>query len=688
MKLEAEHFSSQIRRARHSNYTLENGLKEFCDNVIKKANRIDITTVLDDNGYLQKIIISDDYVEGFKGINNQGRHNPFNMGCINTSHEDDDETSEFGLGMKTACIALGDEMEVFTKVDNETYNVRFNFIDMAKADDVTLSYQAEYMGPCNPEQYDTFHPHETGSTIIIKDARKTIYPKTTIEELETKLIKCLGETYGRLLFSENNSDGCQLSVNNKPVAPGHDYYQDEKCKPFTTIYNICVLTKEEIIDSEIRTTEIFYRKKINDNVTYTVYDGMWKKTSEEKCMKDISRYTVMYGSTWSIEIESTFVLYSDKFLTKPQDDDLDLLPKDGVLIYKDKRLYSKNAIKRHNNGSHNYTQHSIKFKSKQIGKNLGITYNKTFSMDQENDLTNAITSTIDSGRKCFSADTSTFKYIGLYKIAESKKLISDDDWRCYKDKDKNNTMFITDKVTPNSPLSVITPEIQSERVSLDDQTSQVMIGGTSNITPPLSSIETIENKETEEKQTCEEEPLDDIIEEKFPFKELEEENVSIEISKSSTEEDSEEEALDYSSEVSSIETIENKETVSNITPPLSSIETVAPTHQVTNNNMSNTDNTNSQISLPSNHIPTNDPYQTDSRVSIINQHSDNGEHIDDCIQDINECSKKKEEELAKMKTKLLNLLDKAKSLVVIDTYQEEILEEINEVYNQLSIIYG
>ena len=60
---------------------------------------------------------------------------------------------------------------------------------------------------------------------------------------------------------------------------------------------------------------------------------------------------------------------------------------------------------------------------------------------------------------------------------------------------------------------------------------------------------------TEEKQTCEEEPLeeelDDIIEEHFPFEEVEEdlkENASIEISKSSTEEDSEEEALDYSSE--------------------------------------------------------------------------------------------------------------------------------------------
>ncbi len=617
--LEPEHFSSQIKRARHSNYTLENGLKEFCDNVIKKAKHINIATVLDNNGYLQKIIISDDYIQGFIGINNQGRHNPFNMGCINTSHEDDDETSEFGLGLKTACIALGNEMEVFTKVD-KTYNVRFNFRDMKTTDNVTLSYQPEYLGTCDTKQYEKFHPWETGSTIIIKDTLKTIYPKTTIEELETKLIKCLGETYGRLLFSENNSDGCQLSVNNKPVAPGHDYYQDEKCKPFTTIYNICVLTKEEIIDSEIRTTEIFYRKKINGNVTYMVYDGKWKKTSEQKCIEDINKYTVMYGSTWSIEIESTFVLYSDKFLTKPQEDDLDLLPKDGVLIYKDKRLYSKNAIKRHNNGSHNYTQHSIKFKSKQIGKILGITYNKTFSMDQENDLTTAIKTTIDINRKCFNADTSSTKYSDLYKIAERKKLILDNDWRCYKN--KSNTISITGEDEPHDTLSVTPTEFLSELVTLDDQTSlvdhvipdnqtpQVMVGGTTNITPPLSPIATFENKNT-----------------------------------------------------------------------------VAPTDQV-NNNMSNTDNTNSQISLPINHIPANDPNQNNSREFIINQHSDNGEHIDDCIQDINECSKKKEEELAEMKTKLLSLLDRAKSSVISDTYQEEVLDEINEVYSQLSIIYG
>jgi hypothetical protein len=242
-KLGAEHFSSQVKRARHSNYTLESCLHEYIDNVIKKAKQINITIDVSREGKLKTISISDNFEKGFEHIEIIGRENPFYIGCLNQSvHEDDNETSEFGLGMKTASIYLGNRLEVVSHVGDKYFNVRFDYEDMKDKDDVDDSYEPELLDICNREMYSSYHHDkwENGSTIIIKNILDTVCSKTNEADLVKRIINDLGDTYGRLLSSRNNNDGCQVMVNNRVVEPSYDFFEDPKCKPFIVSHKLCI----------------------------------------------------------------------------------------------------------------------------------------------------------------------------------------------------------------------------------------------------------------------------------------------------------------------------------------------------------------------------------------------------------------------------------------------------------------
>ena len=83
-----------------------------------------------------------------------------------------------------------------------------------------------------------------------------------------------------------------------------------------------------------------------------------------------------------------------------------------VHVYKDDRKYSSSSLRssrQRNNGSCNYNYHKIEFKSKQVGKEVGITYNKQLLMNIQNDLTGMIDEIIEDNNSNLSADISTPK---------------------------------------------------------------------------------------------------------------------------------------------------------------------------------------------------------------------------------------------------------------------------------------
>ena len=413
----APHFRSIAKQHRHANYTLEKVVNEAVDNIIKKATEIHLTTDVDSDGRLQELKISDNYVNGFESINQEGIGNPFNMGHIKMGHDVDDETSEFGVGLKAGALSASNELLVVSNVGGAYYQVICDFLKMEKEEDVNASYNPK-IKTIEEADYRQLHPFPNGSSIIMSKIRETICDRTTQRELTDRLKKGISETYSRFL-----TQNMRIFVNKEPVTKEVDFFSDPKCVPF--------IVKKKMYVLEKGADKIFLMNKTIEQAVWQIYvkakdkgakdkkkdqKDSWEalKTSGDNFITEKMKegYKLAYhnGSVVSdgscIKIESVFTFYSDLFHTKDQEAESEIMPSDMVQIYKDNRKYGKKSLKKHNNGAHNYTLHRIDFESKKIGKELGITFNKDITMEGTNDLIMAIKLAIDDNRSVFSADTS------------------------------------------------------------------------------------------------------------------------------------------------------------------------------------------------------------------------------------------------------------------------------------------
>jgi hypothetical protein len=399
----APHFKSIAKQHRHANYTLEKVINEGVDNIIKKASKIHIDTQVDSDKRLQELRISDNYLYGFESINEVGIQNPFNMGHIKSGHDDDDETSEFGVGLKAGALSAANQLTVISRVGDDFYEVICNFIKMEKEEDVNASYNPKIRSISEVE-YNQLHPFRFGSSIILTKIRETICERMSQEDLTFRIKQGISNTYSRFLNKNIN-----IFVNGEQVENEINLFEDPKCKPFTIIKKLFVLEKGHdkiiIVKKTIeRSVWQLYNKKIykwevlrNGEmfIEEKIAEGYGYAYPKRSHITDMS----------CIDIETTFAFYSDKFHTGAKNEQEK--PFDYVAIYKDDRKYCNKSLENHNNGSNNFTSHKIEFSSKKIGKELGITFNKDITMDAKNDLTLAIRLAISDNRKEFSADTTS-----------------------------------------------------------------------------------------------------------------------------------------------------------------------------------------------------------------------------------------------------------------------------------------
>ena len=141
------HFKGTYKQLKQANYTIYKVLHEFIDNIIDKAPEIHIKLKLNDDKSLKDIIISDNYESGFENINCDSIENPFNMSHTRIGHGDDNETSQFGIGMKGAAIASCEKMIVYTKVETIYYRVELDFDEMCSRENPVDSYNPDIFSP-------------------------------------------------------------------------------------------------------------------------------------------------------------------------------------------------------------------------------------------------------------------------------------------------------------------------------------------------------------------------------------------------------------------------------------------------------------------------------------------------------------------------------------------------------------
>ena len=423
----APHFKSVMKQHRHANYTLAKVLNEFIDNVIKKTNEIRIFTQVDDTQKLQEVRISDNFMNGFENLDTEGINNPFNMGHIKISHDDDAETSEFGVGMKAGALSAANQLNVYTRIKDIEGNFKYvevicDFIRMANEVDVNASYNPRIKS-ISYNEYKEQHPFDQGSTLKLSKIRDCIYSKTSFNEITNDISNCISDTYSR--FIEN---GINIFVNDLIVQSKYDFFNDPKCDPFTISKELFILEKGGITLYFIRKT-----KEISVWQEFNRENSKWNKLKEHndgiqyinELIKNGYRYTYTPFNNDGVcmLINTTFTFYSDKYHTGNKDNEPDL-PEDSVFIYKDDRNYGRQSLLKHNNGVHNYTLHEIDFVSKRLGKDLGITFNKEILMNGTNDLIIVIKSALMDSREEFTADTSVKKNYELCEKAIKKGIIN------------------------------------------------------------------------------------------------------------------------------------------------------------------------------------------------------------------------------------------------------------------------
>jgi hypothetical protein len=415
-----------MKQHRHANYTLSKALNEFVDNIIKKTDEIHIYTQVDDTQKLQEIKISDNYSLGFENLDCDGIHNPFNMGHIKVAHDDDSETSEFGVGMKAGALSAANQLNVYTKIKNMDGTYKYievicDFIRMSNEMDVNASYNPK-IKCITYEEYREQHPFDFGSTLKLSKIRDCIYSKTTIENITKDISNKLSDTYSRFI-----SNGSKIAVNGNYLTPAYDFFEDPKCTPFMITKDVFILENSGMYKYIIR--------KNKDQIVWQEYNseiGKWFKMKEYNDglvyieeLKNLGYkfvYSPIFQDGTCMQISTIFTFYSDKYHTKSPKSEPDL-PEDSVYIYKDDRNYGKQSLLKHNNGIHNYTQHEIDFISKRLGKDIGITFNKEILLNGTNDIILVIKAALIDSREDFTADTSVNKNALLCEKAIKKGLI-------------------------------------------------------------------------------------------------------------------------------------------------------------------------------------------------------------------------------------------------------------------------
>jgi len=474
----APHFKSLMKQHRHADYTLAKVLNEFIDNVIKKTDKIVINTQVDDGGKLLEITISDNYIHGFENLDCEGNKNPFNMGHIKGAHEDDSETSEFGVGMKAGSLTAAIKLNVYTKImqpDGSALYVEVicDFIKMSNEQDVNSSYNPR-IRHISEADYKEYHPFEQGSTLLLSNIRDCIYSIKKQELLTIEIVKGIADTYSRFI-----ERGTSITVNGVQVTAYYDFFEDPKCNPFSTYKELFVLKKSGLSLYFIRQTTA------EGNINWKEYSREKEKWVELKVSNGVTHirnllendYISPYASInydgAVMEINTTFVFYSNKFHNESSDeccfdDDEEnvesnpLLPEDAAFIYKDDRNYGKKSLFKHNNGSNNYTLHEIDFKSKCLGKDLGITFSKEINMSGNNDLINVIKSALKDSRMGLTSDTSTAANAKLCQTAIDRGLIDPLTCNLRKLSKKHREIFGRGKKESSSSENLVEPEKNSQ----------------------------------------------------------------------------------------------------------------------------------------------------------------------------------------------------------------------------------
>jgi len=368
-----------------ANYTSEKALYEMVDNAILRAHHLQISIT-------DEISVSDDIVEGFEDLLKEGTANPFNFTHKREGQNDDKEISQFGVGLKAGAIALAGRLDIYTLVSGQPYRIIFDFQEMYRLDTFEPVITTILL-----EEYNREHPFSTGSTLLFSKIRQKVDAISFIPALQ--------ETYGELLRKRpidfkihwmKVTEGI-VDDYSHAIQPGPCLYTHRLCEPFTQTWTI-------------------YKNKvyfIQKGEEYEVFDKELLKKRDRPTLE-----TLLDGAIDCGKIQSTMT----KFY---HDQEGGELPYNSIRLYRNDRCYGKwDHTYKTRNGAKNYVQSRIDIRSKELAKELGLTFNKMIAEDMNNPETQAFKEFIKHVTKGFNTDSTSPAFVKLVEVATQSGILS------------------------------------------------------------------------------------------------------------------------------------------------------------------------------------------------------------------------------------------------------------------------
>ena len=389
-------FRGMYRQYVQSDYTLSKALKEIVDNAITKCDNIHIQFRLNGNT-LSMIKVSDNYVEGFKNLKNTSSDNPLNLAHIREGQSDDNETSQFGIGLKAGSMSTANKMTIYSRTEEDGYFKVVSDYEKMKEENTFNSK----IFKITKEEYNDIHPFEYGSSIVLEDIKKGICSKRDVDTLKKEIVNDMSDTYNGFIKNDK-----EIRVNGDVVHYVQPLYELRECLPFTK--------KGKIYRYEEEGDMNYY---MIENGKYTIYNNTTHRLLTDKQVAQEVKNIKKLRSEHIADIKTTFGFWCDRITD-------DNLPFGKTSIVRKDRLIGIWNPKT-KNGSKNYTQNEITIDSKQIAEELGLTYNKNISEDHKNSLTDALRKFIEDITKPFNADTSTPQFRKLLDIAKRHNIVTE-----------------------------------------------------------------------------------------------------------------------------------------------------------------------------------------------------------------------------------------------------------------------
>ena len=457
------HFKGVFKSSRTNN-SLKRATLDIIDNIIFLCNKIKITISVNSSNEKEQLLsikFSDNYEKGFEKINSNGEDNPFNMSHVRGGHDDDSETSEFGIGFKLASMFLGDQLDVYTKVDNEYYKVCFRYDKMNIEPDPQKSYEPEQYKKISKETFYENHPvdFENGSTIEVSRMNDSFF--ISQDTLIKEIIEYIQYGYSNIMRSKNvdisivNDNGEEIKI-----YPNIDFFELKSCKKFltTTIIEFtekCAFTTYECFDFKGNRKVLF---------KHTLID----KLNSRLCRSEEREEFIKKGEHHTLKFTTTFLKFCNQIIysTDPlceykvtkEEFDGRFIPHGKIEVYRTGRKYDQITYKKkRTNGSQNYTIHKIEYDSKKLNKFLGMRSNKSINQEISNLLTAILAQAQTKHEKNYTSDTSLPKF----KILEERAM-KYDFIKLVRDSDNGSSEEVDSESTTPEPELPVEPEPEPE----------------------------------------------------------------------------------------------------------------------------------------------------------------------------------------------------------------------------------